>query len=106
MKENEVVRDATIQRFEFTYELSWKAVKLNLQSKEIEARYPKEALQEGLVAGLIDDGNLWSELQKMRNITSHTYDEEKAKEVYNFVKNHAARLFGELYERLKKDLPK
>ena len=56
-------------------------------------------MQEALQAGLIEDGNLWSDMQKMRNLTSHTYREELANEVYDFVVNQGLPVFRDLAEK-------
>lgn len=95
-EENEFIRDSVIQRFEFCYELAWKMLKLKLEDEGIEARTPKETSQAAVAAGLIADGNLWTELQRMRNQTSHTYDEKLAREVYAFVCKTGLDLFKAL----------
>lgn len=77
---NEFIRDSVIQRFEFTYELAWKMLKLKLEQEGIIARTPKDTLQEALQAGFIDNNNAWSEMQKNRNLTTH--DETLANQVY------------------------
>lgn len=94
--EDEFIRDSVIQRFEFTYELAWKMLKLRLSLENIEAKTPRETLQESLQAGFITDGNAWSELQLYRNRTSHTYDLELALTVYQYIKTNGATLFGAL----------
>ena len=96
---DEFLRDSVIQRFEFTYELAWKMLKLRLEAEALMPRTPKETLQEALQAGFIEDGNAWSELQKKRNLTSHTYDEELAEEVYAFVAGQGMWLFAQLAEK-------
>ena len=53
-----------------------------------------------LKAGLIEDGNGWSELQKMRNLTTHTYDEDLAIEVYEHVKHYGIALFKALAQQV------
>lgn len=73
--------DATIQRFEFCYELSWKAIKAALEIYGHETASPKQAFQKAFAMRWIDDEKLWSDMLEMRNITSHTYKEEKAIEV-------------------------
>jgi nucleotidyltransferase substrate binding protein (TIGR01987 family) len=93
---DEFLRDAAIQRFEFCYELAWKMLKIRLEQEGITARTPRQALQEALQAGLIDDGNLWSEIQRYRNLTSHTYDERLAEEVYAFIVEKAVLRFQAL----------
>lgn len=97
---DELERDGIIQRFEFTYELSWKTMMLWLASKDIDARNARDVLQAALEQGIIEDGNSWSELHKFRNLTSHTYDESTAKKIYDFVKCQGMALLEEAYKRL------
>lgn len=91
--EDEFIRDSVIQRFEFTYELAWKMLKLQLEAEGIDARTPRQTLQEALQAGFIEDGNAWSELQKNRNLTSHTYDASLAQNVYNYIVQRGLGVF-------------
>lgn len=93
---DEFTRDATIQRFEFCYELAWKMLKLRLEQEGVSALTPRQALREALQAALIDDGNVWSEIQRYRNLTSHTYDERLANQVYVFVVDKALVRFQAL----------
>lgn len=84
--ENSFIRDSVIQRFEFSWELAWKMLKLRLAYLGIEALNPREVIRQSLQAGLIEDGNAWSEAQWQRNLTSHTYDESLSIAVFAFVK--------------------
>lgn len=93
---SEFMRDATIQRFEFCYELAWKMLKLKLEQEGISVLTPRQALREALQAGLIEDGNVWSEIQRYRNLTSHTYDETLAEDVYAFISQQALARFQKL----------
>ena len=90
------IRDSVIRRFEFCWELAWKTLRLRLEADGIIANTPREAWQQALQAGLIADGNAWSEAQKMRNLTTHTYDEKLADEVYQFVLRAGLPLFRDL----------
>jgi len=99
MPKDEFIRDSVIQRFEFTYELAWKMLKLRLEAEAIDAKTPKQTLQEALQAGFIADGNAWSELQRNRNLTSHTYDETLADNVYDYVVRSGVGLFEQLAEQ-------
>jgi len=80
-----VVRDATIQRFEYTFELCWKT--LSLYFKEIHGiicRSPKKCFREGLSLELYDE-SITEILLKMvdhRNQTVHIYNELIAEEIY------------------------
>lgn len=81
--ENSIVRDALIQRFEFTFELAWKTAAEVLREEGIELQIvsPKSVLKGAYEAGLIDDEEVWVEILRDRNMTSHTYEEETAKEI-------------------------
>jgi len=53
--------------------------------------------------GWISDQDKWLKLLEARNLTSHTYDFETARRVYNLVKeNHTA--FAELIKNLERVL--
>ena len=99
--EDSFLRDASIRRFEFTYELAWRAIKLWLESKELHAPSATEALRAALDQGLLVDRNGWSQLQNMRSLTSHTYDEAQALRVYHFVKTDGVRLLAELAKNVR-----
>lgn len=75
-------QDATIQRFEFTFELSWKVMQ-TIVNQNIEGVYgPKNVFREAAKLGLISDPVKWFEFLENRNQTVHTYKEELAKKVY------------------------
>lgn len=85
---DEEVRDAVIQRFEYTFELSWKMLRRKLKSDypsslEIEALDYKDLIREGAKNGYIEDPQSWFEYRNARNKTSHNYQESVAKEVYS-----------------------
>ena len=80
--------DASIQRFEFTIELFWKLLKRILDAKGVDVRYPKDVLQEAYSGGLIDDEKVWLSMLKDRNLTSHTYNEDLADEIYEHIKKY------------------
>lgn len=83
---DEFVRDAVIQRFKYTYELAWKSLQRRLaEDLGAEAVVPLSRRDLFRLAGeraLIDDPLPWFEYHKARNITSHTYNERIAEEVY------------------------
>src|SRR5205807_9998695 len=82
---DDIVRDATIQRFEYTYELAWKIMKRHLKwagAIRDDPRTHGDLLREAANYGLIHDAEIWLEYYRARNETSHTYDEETAEEVY------------------------
>ncbi len=94
-----VVRDATIQRFEFTVELAWKSLQKFLREEEIVCRSPKECFKEGFKFGLIEDNPLWIQMMEDRNLTAHTYNEITAVEIFGRIPNYLP-LFKALREKL------
>jgi nucleotidyltransferase substrate binding protein (TIGR01987 family) len=98
--DNAFIRDSVIQRFEFCWELAWKLLQCYLLSLGIETKNPRDTWQEAVKAGLIENIVAWTELQRMRNLTSHTYDEKLAKEVYLHVKTQGILLFEALVQKV------
>jgi nucleotidyltransferase substrate binding protein (TIGR01987 family) len=97
--DNEYIRDSVIQRFEFCWELAWKMLKLRLQQLSVDVLNPRDIFKEALNKGLIQDGNAWSQIQKYRNQTSHTYDAILAQEVYEHIKKQGVILFLKLSDQ-------
>lgn len=75
--------DATIQRFEFTFELFWKLLKNFLNERGIELYYPKDVLREAFSSGLLEEEAVWLNMLKDRNLTSHSYDEDLADQIFS-----------------------
>jgi len=99
--ETEIVRDALIQRFEFTYELGWKCMFYWLRSqKEQVPEMVRPVIQAAFRAEIIADADLWGQIKDCRDETSHTYNEKKAIEVAAFVREVAAGAFDALLVRL------
>ncbi|HLB57354.1 MAG TPA: HI0074 family nucleotidyltransferase substrate-binding subunit [Gammaproteobacteria bacterium] len=80
--------DATIQRFEFSYELFWKILKVLLEQEGIEANTPRQVFQEAYRARWLDNEQLWLEMMKDRNTTTHVYNEKIALEIYQHIKTY------------------
>lgn len=87
-----IIRDAAIQRFEYTFEALWKCVKEYLKEKEgIIANSPKACFREIFTLGLLteDETITFLEMTDRRNDTSHTYKEEIAQKIYNELKGYS-----------------
>lgn len=83
-----LVLDASIQRFEFCIELTWKTLKKALAQEGIEANTPRECVQQAFAAHWIDDEVQWLLMLKDRNLTSHTYKEALAQEIFQRLPHH------------------
>ncbi|MGB1109853.1 MAG: HI0074 family nucleotidyltransferase substrate-binding subunit [Gammaproteobacteria bacterium] len=80
--ETEMNRDATIQRFEFTIELAWKAIQQALRLEGRDCASPRSCLREAFKLGWLDEEAVWLAMLDDRNRASHTYDEAFAKTLY------------------------
>ena len=67
-------------------------LKLRLGFLGVEALSPRDVIRQSLQAGLIQDGNVWTEAQLHRNLTSHTYDEALAITVRGFARGQRVGL--------------
>ena len=88
---NDVERDATIQRFEFTYEACWKAAKQFLFDIEgIDVGSPKSVIRSSRQINLFDDEEtiLGLNMANDRNLTVHAYNEEVAVKIYSNIKSY------------------
>lgn len=84
--ETQINRDAAIQRFEFTFEISWKTLQSFLKQGEgIIANSPKSVFREALTLKLLTEKEteLAMAMTDDRNMTVHTYHEGLARTIYN-----------------------
>lgn len=76
-----------IQNFEFVYEIGIKMLRRQIETEaaspsEVDQGDFRDLLRTAAEKGLIAEVEAWFAYRKMRNITSHTYDHEKAEQVY------------------------
>lgn len=84
--------DAAIQRFEFSYELAWKALRAHLLVEGIDVASPREAFSRAYVQGWINGEEVWLAMLADRNRTSHTYEEALAREIGKRLPGYLDRL--------------
>lgn len=77
----DIVRDATIQRFEFCVELAWKTARKVMGTATSAL---KQVVREMAQAGLVSDVELWLDAIDQRNLSAHTYNEDLAEANYFF----------------------
>ncbi len=71
-----------IQGFEFTHELAWKTLKDFFDYRGVSGVIgSRDATRSAFREGIIENGDLWMEMIKSRNLSSHTYREEVANEI-------------------------
>lgn len=106
--QSQFVKDACIQRFEYTYELAHKLLKRQLEAmspnpSEIDQMSFPDMIRSGAERGLLANGwDEWRRFRDARNATSHAYNEKKANEVFVRIpafRDEAAFLLARLQER-------
>lgn len=80
-------KDATIQRFEFCFELCWKLMQAVVRFQGLEANSPRESIRAAAQIGLLDNPEVWLGYLEARNLVAHTYNEPTADEVYHIAKD-------------------
>jgi len=102
------LRAGAIQAFEFTYELVIKMLKRYLEQTETTAANIDHMSFNSLIRLGFERGLLkaelveWKKFRDRRNITSHTYDEQKAQAVYETIPLFLAEakfLYAEITQR-------
>jgi nucleotidyltransferase substrate binding protein (TIGR01987 family) len=102
LREDDVVRDSVIQRFEFTFEAGWKAAYRWLRARGNDVDEEAYAvIPEAFKRRLISDEAGWGQMRKYRNLTSHTYNEKVAIEVAAFVRAKGVTLLAALQAELR-----
>ena len=97
--QDEELRDACIQRFEYSFELSWKMLKRRLEidlpdAHSVAAMSFRDLMRTGAERGLLPDVDAWMVFRDKRNITSHTYNAAKAAEVAAIIPSFADQAAG------------
>lgn len=87
----ELERDGLIQRFEYSYELTWKTAKRWLEDQGIEAHSPKSVFRELRAVDIIDEEHLARCFAMIvdRNLVAHTYNQRLAGELASRIPGHA-----------------
>lgn len=100
-----------IQGFEFTHELAWCVLKDYLEHKGFTGIIgSRDVTRLAFKNGLIEDGEVWMDMIKARNQTSHTYNERTAEQIATDITERffpafekMIQTFSALYD--KEDLP-
>ena len=100
---DDIIRDSVIQRFEFTYETSWKCLQIILAEMGMSPiNVPKLVFRKAYSTGLIDDEEIWLSIIKDRNFTSHEYSEDESKKICDRIVLVYVDEFGKLAEAINK----
>lgn len=102
IEDDELYLDGLIQRFEFCFELSWKVMQIFLSYEGISVNSPRSAIRKSFENEIIFDVEGWLDMLESRNLSTHTYDEITAKEIYKNISEKYIFLFENFNESMKK----
>jgi len=99
---SQLERDGAIQRFEYCFDLSWKALKRYLEkSGLIDLNSPRSVFAAAYAEGVINDEIIWSTIILKRNASVHTYNQQLAETLFAELPGYYSAMYL-LLERLKK----
>lgn len=99
---SELEQQGLIQGFEFTHELAWNVLKDFLEAKGVSGLIgSRDATRSAFRNGLIEDGEVWMDMIKDRNLTSHTYQQVVAERIAENVRLRFYPAFCALQVKLR-----
>ena len=98
----ELELQGVIQAFEVSQELSWKVMKDFLEEQgKTDMFGSKNAVKEAFNVGLISNGDIWFDMIKSRNLTSHIYDENEVLAILEVILNDYFPVFIDFENKMK-----
>lgn len=97
-----IVREGTIQRFEYCFELGWKTLKDYLEFRKVTLpkRGPGDVLKIAFETGYISHGEDWLQALDARNEMSHVYRQDAFERVLIEIRRRFLTRLEELHEML------
>ena len=104
---NDLEKEGVIQRFEFTFELTWNTLKDRLEYDGVvmESVTPRNVIRTAAATGLIADCQTWIDMLDDRRNTSHRYDVDLLESVLGNIRDNYLPVLDVLYRRLLMDMP-
>ena len=100
---SDLEKQGLVQAFEYTHELAWKTLAdfLNFQGYS-DLFGSKDTVRQAFSIGLLAQGEVWMDMIKSRNQTSHTYNQEVADEIVTAIREQYFKEFMTLRDTLNK----
>jgi nucleotidyltransferase substrate binding protein (TIGR01987 family) len=100
---NELEQQGVIQAFEYNYELAWNVIKDFYQYQGVtDIQGSRDAFRLAFERGLIKDGEIWMDMIKKRQLTTHTYNRETSEKILTAIVDDYYYQFERLAEALEK----
>jgi nucleotidyltransferase substrate binding protein (TIGR01987 family) len=81
----DIYLDVIVKRFEFTYEMAWKAIKRYLDYQGITCKSPRSCFKEAYAQGMLDEEQVWLEMIEYRNLAAHIYEQEEIEQLLDHI---------------------
>lgn len=84
---HDILRDSAIQRFEFSFEMTWKTLRryIHVYYGKSE-KHARAVLKLAYEMNLIDDVKQWDKFLEARNLSSHEYGEHISEQLFDTAK--------------------
>lgn len=90
-------KQGLVQVFEFTHELSWKVLKDFLEHRGATDLFgSRDVVRRAFNLNVIQHGDIWMNMIKSRNMTSHTYNEDTVDEIIEVIQSEYTEQFNQL----------
>jgi nucleotidyltransferase substrate binding protein (TIGR01987 family) len=99
---SDLEKDGVIQRFEYSFELLWKTLKIFLFDQGIICKSPKDCLKSAFKFGLIENDEAFLNMLEDRNIMSHLYSREDSVLIFENIKKSHSINMRNLIQNIKK----
>ena len=102
-KLSDLEKQGLIQGFEFTFGLAWNVMKDYLEEQGVAGIIgSKNAIRHAFSTNLIDDGQVWLDMLNDRNLASHSYDEDTAKDLVAVIIQNYYNQFTAFEEKMNR----
>ncbi len=97
---SQLEKEGIIQRFEYTWELTWKTLLdyLTYQGIVLPTKTPRSVIVAAFQADIIEDGDGWMAALEARNKMSHVYNFKVFEELIDAIRVRYLALFDQVYE--------
>ena len=103
---NDLEKEGVIQRFEYTFQLSWNTLKDHLEHDGVvmQSVTPRSVIRTAAAAGMITDGQTWIQMLEDRRNTSHLYNIEMLDNVVGNIRDNYLTVLEALHQRLSMEM--
>lgn len=101
---DELKQDGALQRFEFTFELMWKTLKVYLAYLGKPCTSPRDTLKEAFKQQLLKTEQPYLDMLDDRNLCSHTYDFDTTRRVFDHLKGKYFQAIQDVADTVRKKL--